>query len=159
MKKRGRFFRMTDIEVFTEGTASLEPYGIDGNFIIDFARKVLSRTKTDNVHMAVILTDNEEIRKINHEFRGKNQPTDVISFAYRDEPFPVHEGIIEELGDVYISLDKTAEQAEEYGIDFTDELKRLTIHGILHLLGYDHERSDEDEKEMSALEQELFLQI
>ena len=150
---------MTDIEVFTEGTASLDSRAIDGTFIIDIARKVFSRTKTDNVHVAVILTDNELIREINRDFRGKDQPTDVISFAYRDEPFPAHEEIIEELGDVYISLDKTAEQAEEYGIDFTDELKRLTIHGILHLLGYDHERSDEDEKEMSALEQELLLQI
>ncbi len=150
---------MTDIEVFTEGTASLEPHVIDGTFIIDIARKVFTRTKTDNVHVAVILTDNELIREINRDFRGKDQPTDVISFAYRDEPFPVHKEIIEELGDVYISLDKTAEQAAEYGIDFTDELKRLTIHGILHLLGYDHEKSEDDEKEMSALEQELFLQI
>jgi probable rRNA maturation factor len=150
---------MTDIEVFTEGTASLEPFGIDGNFIVDIARKVFYRTKTDNVHVSVILTDNEEIRKINNEFRGKNQPTDVISFAYRDEPFPLHQGMIEELGDVYISIDKTIEQADEYGIKFPDELKRLTIHGVLHLLGYDHERSEEDEKEMSALEEELFLQI
>jgi len=150
---------MTDIEVFTEGKASLESSGIDGTYITDIARKIFSRTGTDNVHVAVILTDNEHITTINSQFRGKDQPTDVISFAYRDDPFPLHEGIVEELGDVYISLDKTAEQAAEYDIEFKEELKRLTIHGILHLLGYDHEKSEEDEKKMSSLEQELFLLI
>lgn len=148
---------MIDVEVFTEGRASLEADGIDKKFFIGICETVFDHTKTDNVSVSIILTDNDEITKINSEFRGKNQATDVISFAYRDEPFPAHAGIMEELGDVYISIDKAREQAREYSTTLVNEFKRLVIHGLLHLLGYDHEKSDEDEKIMNALEQELFL--
>lgn len=148
---------MRDIEIFTEGTASLESDKIDKNFFIEIGGIVFNHRKTDNVNVAIIITDNDKITKINKEFRGKNQSTDVISFAYRDEPFPANEGVVEELGDVYISIDKAREQAVEYGTTLPEELKRLTIHGLLHLLGYDHEKSDEDEKIMSVLEEELFL--
>ncbi len=148
---------MRDVEVFTEGKASFEADGIDENFFIKICETVFNHIKTDNVTVSIILTDNDEITKINNEFRGKNQPTDVISFAYRDEPFPAHAGIMEELGDVYISIDKAREQAIEYSTTLVNELKRLTIHGLLHLLGYDHEKSDEDEKIMNVLEEELFL--
>lgn len=148
---------MIDVEVFTEGTASLESDGIDEKFFIEISSIVFNHTNTDNVSVSIILTDNDEITKINNEYRDKNQSTDVISFAYRDEPFPAHDGIMEELGDVYISIDKAREQAVEYHTTLVNELKRLTIHGLLHLLGYDHEKSDEDENKMNALEQELFL--
>ncbi len=150
---------MRNIEVFTEGEVSLEADGVDENFFIGICETVFNHAKTDNVTVSIILTDNDEITRINNEFRGKNQPTDVISFAYRNEPFPAHEGIMEELGDVYISIDKAREQAIEYSTTPVNELKRLVIHGLLHLLGYDHEKSDEDEKIMNALEQELFLLV
>jgi len=147
---------MIDIDVFTEGSASIPIDDITGDFFRDIARKVFTITKTDNVHVAIIITDDLEIQKINSEFRGKDKPTDVISFAYRDEPFPINEGIAEELGDLYISIDTARKQAVEYGVTLADELKRLTIHGILHLLGYDHEKSEEDESIMTSLEDKLF---
>jgi len=147
---------MIDIEVFTEGSASIPVDDITGDFFREIAQKVFTITKTDNVHVAIIITDDLEIQKINSEFRGKDKPTDVISFAYRDEPFPLNEGIAEELGDLYISLDTAVKQAEEYGVTLAAELKRLAIHGLLHLLGYDHEKSEEDEQIMAALEDKLF---
>jgi len=108
---------------------------------IDFALKYL---KLDNVIFNVIIVDNEEIHKINKEYRGIDRPTDVISFALEDDDtFIKTEQRI--LGDIYISIDKAIEQANEYGHKLLRELCFLTIHGILHLLGYDHmEKADEE---------------
>lgn len=150
---------MRNIEIFTEGNVSLPFNDIDEKFFSMIADRSLTQTATDNVSINLILTDNEYIKTINNEYRGKDTPTDVISFAYRDDPFPVIEDTIEELGDIYISLEKASEQAVEYGTTLADELKRLIIHGILHLLGYDHEKSEEEEKRMNALEEKIFNTI
>ncbi len=108
---------------------------------IDFALKYL---KLDNVIFNVIIVDNEEIHKINREYRNIDRPTDVISFALEDDDtFIKMDKRI--LGDIYISIDKAKEQAEEYGHALLRELCFLTIHGILHLLGYDHMEKDEEE--------------
>ena len=108
---------------------------------IDFA---LNYLKLDNVVFNVIIVDNEEIHKINREYRGIDRPTDVISFALEDDDtFIKTDQRI--LGDIYISIDKAIEQANEYGHKLLRELCFLTIHGILHLLGYDHmEKADEE---------------
>lgn len=108
---------------------------------IDFALKYL---KLDNVMFNVIIVDNEEIHKINKEYRNIDRPTDVISFALEDDDtfIKIDKRI---LGDIYISIDKAKEQAEEYGHTLLRELCFLTIHGILHLLGYDHMEKDEEE--------------
>ena len=108
---------------------------------IDFALKYL---KLDNVMFNVIIVDNEEIHKINKEYRNIDRPTDVISFALEDDDtfIKIDKRI---LGDIYISINKAKEQAEEYGHTLLRELCFLTIHGILHLLGYDHMEKDEEE--------------
>lgn len=146
---------MRAIEVFTEGNISLPYLGIKKDYISSVSEKTLEHTGTDNVSVSVILTDNETIHEINREYRGKDRPTDVISFAYRDEPFPSPDDMTEELGDVYISLEKANEQAAEFEVTLQEEVKRLLVHGLLHLLGYDHERSPEDEKEMQDLEEKI----
>jgi len=146
---------MRKIEVFTEGEVSLPYSGITKDYILTCSEKVLEHTGTDNVSVSIILTDNETIHEINLEYRGKDKPTDVISFAYRDEPFPAPDNIAEELGDIYISLEKAIGQAAEYEVTLQAEMKRLLIHGILHLLGYDHEKSPEDEKKMQDFEERL----
>jgi probable rRNA maturation factor len=143
------------IEIFTEGNFALPYKGITENFLSKVSERILELTETDKVSVTVILTDNETIHTINKDYRGKDKPTDVISFAYRDEPFPSPDEIAEELGDIYISLEKAEEQAAEYGVTMEAEVKRLLIHGILHLLGYDHEKSEDDEIEMQALEEKL----
>ncbi len=150
---------MRNIGIFTEGSISLPYENFNEIFFHSVADAVLSHTKTDGISVNLILTDNGYIKTLNSGYRGKDKPTDVISFAYRDDPFPAVENSIEELGDIYISLEKASEQAVEYGVTTGDELKRLIIHGILHLLGYDHERSAEDEKIMNSLEEEIFTAV
>ena len=117
---------------------------------IDFALKELKLT---NVMFNVIIINNEEIHKINKQYRGIDRPTDVISFALEDDDtFVKTDKRI--LGDIYISIDKAKEQANEYGHSFLRELCFLTIHGILHLLGYDH-MEKEDEKVMFELQERI----
>ena len=108
--------------------------------------------------LSVTFVDNEFIHKLNREYRNVNRPTDVISFAFLDgeddrnlilsKKGPVS------LGDIYISIDKAKEQAIEYGHPLKRELSFLFVHGLLHLLGYDH-MTPEEEKVMFALQDEI----
>ena len=93
----------------------------------------------------LIITTNEEIQAINNEYRGKNTPTDVLSFPYEAMPMAP-------LGSIVISEDFVQQKAQELGHTTDDEFMLLFIHGLLHLLGYDHEI---DNGEMRAKEEEL----
>lgn len=106
--------------------------------------------------ISILLCDNEHIHGLNKEYRNIDRPTDVLSFALNegDEEMGEEEQLL--LGDIVISLERTAEQAEEYGHSFTRELAYLTTHGMLHILGYDH-MTEEDKKEMRH-EEEIILQ-
>ena len=111
--------------------------------------------KLDNVTFNIIIVDNKKIHEINREYRGIDRPTDVISFALEDEKDMVLDseaGRI--LGDIYISIDKCREQAKEYGHSFLRELAFLSVHGFLHLQGYDH-MVKEDEEVMFKLQDEI----
>ena len=130
----------------------------DENIDLDFERDLLNyalKYKTlDNVMFNVIFVDNEKIHEINKEYRHIDRPTDVISFALEDnEEISFEFGRL--LGDIYISTDKIKSQAKEYGHSEKREMAFLTIHGLLHLLGYDH-MNKEDEKVMFG-EQEAIL--
>jgi rRNA maturation RNase YbeY len=145
---------MTTIEVFNEGITL--PYeDVSLQKVKKIASAVSDRLDLKNVSLTVIMTGDTYIRKINKEFRGHDEPTDVIAFSNRDNPFPSADSVTEEIGDVYISLERAHRQAAEYRVSLTDEVKRLIIHGILHLVGYDHERSDEDEEIMLRMEDDL----
>ena len=109
----------------------------------------------DNLEFNVIIINNEEIHKINKEYRGIDRTTDVISFALEDYKDIKYENDYRVLGDIYISIDKVREQAKEYGHSEKRELAFLAVHGLLHLLGYDH-MEKEDEKVMFS-KQELIL--
>ena len=109
----------------------------------------------DNLEFNVIIINNEEIHKINNEYRGIDRPPDVISFALEDYKDIKYENDYRVLGDIYISIDKVKEQAKEYGHSEKRELAFLAVHGLLHLLGYDH-MEKEDEKVMFS-KQELIL--
>ena len=111
--------------------------------------------KLDNVSFNIIIVDNNRIHEINKEYRGIDRPTDVISFALEDEKdmlLDSEAGRI--LGDIYISLDKCKEQAKEYGHSFLRELAFLSVHGFLHLQGYDH-MEKKDEEVMFGLQDEI----
>jgi probable rRNA maturation factor len=110
--------------------------------------------------LSVTFVNNNEIQQINREYRGKDVPTDVISFAMEElgegEIVINVEGAPRILGDIIISVERAKEQAADYGHSEERELGFLAIHGFLHLLGYDH-MEDEDEKEMTE-KQEAILQ-
>lgn len=111
-----------------------------------------------DAELSVTYVSNERIQEVNREYRDKDQPTDVISFALEE----MGEGEIEivgleqppMLGDIIISIPRAKEQAIEYGHSFMRELGFLAIHGFLHLLGYDH-MNDEDEKEMFTKQKDI----
>ncbi|MCA0171834.1 rRNA maturation RNase YbeY [Bacillus sp. RAR_GA_16] len=112
--------------------------------------------------VSIMFVNNERITEINRDYRGKDQPTDVISFALDDEeegddPIVFDEQIPHLLGEIVISVPKIKEQAADYGHSFERELGFLCVHGFLHLLGYDH-MTEEDEKEMFGKQKVLLEQ-
>ena len=112
--------------------------------------KVL-KNRSKNKYMNIVFTDNENIHKINKEYRNIDRPTDVISFANCDDENNDDE---REMGDVFISLERAFEQAKEYGHSETREVAFLAVHAYLHLCGYDH-MTPEDEKEMFTIQDDI----
>ncbi len=105
---------------------------------------------TADCEVSVTLTDNEKIHVLNREYRHVDRPTDVLSFPlYEASDIGQAFGPVA-LGDIVLSLEKAREQAEAYGHSFEREVAFLTVHSMLHLLGYDHETSDEEETDMFA---------
>ena len=108
--------------------------------------------------LSVTFVNNGFIHKLNKEYRGVDRPTDVISFAFLDSEEEKEEKLHGTgplcLGDIYISVDKAKEQAKEYGHPLERELSFLFVHGLLHLLGYDH-MNEEDEEVMFRLQDEI----
>ncbi|MDN5363206.1 MAG: putative rRNA maturation factor [Eubacteriales bacterium] len=100
----------------------------------------------------IILVDDEEIRRLNKEYRGIDSPTDVLSFALNEGEEV--EGADFLLGDVYISMERAVAQAEEYGHSLLREVSFLAVHGLLHLLGYDHQ-TEEERQRMRQKEEEI----
>jgi probable rRNA maturation factor len=146
------------INLYTEGIR-FPFHGITKKKIMLLADRACRALDLAGVSISLILTDNEYIRQINKKYRKKNRPTDVISFAYRENPFPEVDAGLEELGDIYLSMERALGQAEEYNVSLENELKRLLVHGFLHLVGYDHERSKKDEKVMRQMEEEILNKI
>tara|TARA_B100000676_G_scaffold149881_1_gene148095 strand:- start:291 stop:761 length:471 start_codon:yes stop_codon:yes gene_type:complete len=108
--------------------------------------------------ISILLMDDDDIRQLNKKFRGYNKPTDVLSFPQNaDEDPPIPGEII--LGDIAISLDIAKIQAKEHGLKLKEEIILLLIHGILHLLGFDHEISEQEEIKMRNKTRELFKEI
>ena len=115
--------------------------------VIDSVFKTINSKKTFNV----IFVDEAEIRRINKEFRKIDKVTDVISFALIDDKDIVQTN---ELGDIFICVEKAKSQAEEYGHSTDREFAFLAVHGYLHLCGYDHQ-TEAEEKEMFSLQEEI----
>ncbi len=112
--------------------------------IEEFIKFVIEKESLQNCSFSIIITDNTFIHKLNKEYRNVDRPTDVISFALEDNKDFIS-GDIRLLGDIYISIDKAKEQAIEYGHSLLRELSFLSIHGLLHLLGYDHMKKEDEE--------------
>ena len=150
---------MTNLNIFLENT--YEDYNIDdvaiyndvlkiSNYIFDNKEIMLSSClygrDYETVSFDIVFVNNEEIHRINKEYRQKDSPTDVITFAIfadslEEEKF-IFDGEVN-LGEIIVSLDKIEEQSKENNVSFNDELFFLVSHGILHLLGYDHQSEPE----------------
>ncbi|MDX8359549.1 MULTISPECIES: rRNA maturation RNase YbeY [Bacillaceae] len=132
------------------------------NLVEDILQFVAKRENIDDgAEISITFVSNERIQEINREYRNKDQPTDVISFAMEEmgedeiEITGIELPVV--LGDIIISTTKAEEQAEEYGHSFERELAFLSVHGLLHLLGYDHE-TEEEEVIMFTKQKELLEQ-
>ena len=145
MMNRIGIFNETDVELTEEK-----------KMIRKLVKEVLKEENVRNAECNIIFVDNEKIHEINQEYRHIDRVTDVISFALEDEmenePSAQYEMRV--LGDIYISVDRAKEQALEYGHSFLREICFLAIHGMLHLLGYDHQTT-EDEKIMFQKQEEV----
>ena len=136
-----------DIQFYNQTSESVETYEAMITTVVNETIKQENLTN-EMLECSFIFVDNEQIREINANYRQKDAVTDVITFAIEDEmpgeikiqgiPMP------RMLGDVFISLPRTREQAERYGHSFERELSFLAVHGCLHLLGYDHIEPEEE---------------
>lgn len=125
--------------------------------IIDKIKEILHIE--ENYVFSLILVDSTKIHEINRDYRGIDRPTDVISFALMDSDDMIDMMEEEkEIGDIFINIDAVERQAKEYGHSFEREFCFLFTHGILHLLGYDHMKEDE-EKIMFSLQDEILNEI
>ena len=125
----------------------------DYEYLYDLLEFALEKLNIENSTFSVILTDDEEVHYLNKTYRNIDRTTDVLSFALNDNgAFP---GPINVLGDIFISIPKMKEQAIEYSHSEKRELSFLALHGLLHLLGYDHTKGPKEEEEMFGLQKEI----
>jgi probable rRNA maturation factor len=120
--------------------------------LIEQAKIVLSEMDLEEAELSLVICDDAFIHPLNRDYRAKDRPTDVLSFSQREGDFAFMDDLL--LGDVIISLETTIRQAEERGHSTERELTILLVHGILHLLGYDHIEDDEAEV-MEAKEKDI----
>ena len=131
--------------------------------LVELATFVLGKVgKPENTEVSITFVDDEEIARLNEQYRGKVGPTDVLSFECDNDPMPeeafdLGEEPVYELGDIVIAVDVAERQTAIYGTTFEREITILTIHGLLHLCGYDHV-TDELAAIMEPLEDELLAQ-
>ncbi len=116
----------------------------------DRAKKLLSLSlkelHLDKAELSVLFTGDSGIQALNRQYLGKNRPTDVLSFPMDDPSI---------IGDIVISVDRAREQSKEFGVSLNEELARLLVHGLLHLLGYDHVKGGRQAKRMRDREDGL----
>lgn len=115
--------------------------GVDGRALVATARRLLGAIGDERAGLSLSLVDDAAIRVLNREYRGRDAPTDVLSFALEDEIELAERERL--LGDVVISIETARRQAAAYDAPLQRELYRLLIHGLLHLKGHDHERAAE----------------
>ncbi len=135
-----------DIQVDDSVSAQFESSGVDRACIVEAVEATLQWHALDSGVVSLLITDDLQMRTFNRDYRGIDAPTDVLSFSQQDELMPTGGAIPDELaqelarqlGDLIIALPYTQHQAQRYGTTLASELRLLSVHGTLHLLGYDH---------------------
>ena len=153
---------MADNKLLINFSRTVDHEALDYYFKYTIRRAVLAVLTHEgfdkDCEVSVTFCDNAYIKELNSEYRGKDSPTDVLSFpmydfASGDEFIPEDELI--PLGDIVISLERAEEQARELGNTFLEEVAFLTVHSMLHLLGYDHELGKDEEEAQCAAQREI----
>lgn len=130
-------------------------FRIRSQFLISTAKTILHHAGQHTGELSMVLLNDRAMRVLNAQYRGKDRPTDVLSF-----PQSLPRGGVEQLiGDVVISLQTATKQAQERASTLHGEIVRLLVHGILHLLGYDHERSPQEAQRMGAKERMIIRRL
>ena len=130
-------------------------HSIDCVLLENHGESILLVLGCENQELSVLLTDDRKIRTLNKQYRGQDRATDVLSFSQNDEE-EESKPSYHLMGDVVISAVTAKRQAAEHGLTLEEEIVLLLIHGILHLLGFDHERSNEEACHMKQKTRELF---
>ncbi len=134
---------------------NLNKYNIEESKILDLIMLVLKKEKKNNSNLNIIFVDNKMIQKLNNKYRNNDKVTDVLSFEIEDKNWPkVTDKHI--LGDIYISIPQAKKQAIEYQHSLFREVAFLTVHGVYHLLGYDHQ--DKNSEKIMFQKQEEVLE-
>lgn len=115
------------------------------------------KIKDKNIEVSLNLVGKAKIKELNKKYRGKNEITDVLSFPLEESGFKKYDILL--LGDIFICLPFAVGEAKRQSISLEKELSLLTVHGFLHLLGYDHEKSAKDKKKMFTLENKILNKI
>lgn len=131
-----------------------KPTGISNQQIQKLVAHVL-RTEKKSGDIAIHLIGDAKMTRLNMAHRGKKKTTDVLSFAAQEGNWKSHD--IKELGDIFLSLPKIKRQAKSWGVPFQEEFNRMLIHGLLHILGYDHIKKSE--AEIMFAKQEKYLNV
>ncbi len=129
---------------------NLSKTSLNRNFFSTVAKKVLSGENRETEKISLAFINKEEIKKLNKKFRNKNKPTDVLSFNLGEKDY---------LGEIVICPEIVKENAKKYGVTIKYETTKVFVHGILHLLGYDHEKLEEAEDMESRQEKYLSIVI
>jgi probable rRNA maturation factor len=128
--------------------------GVDGRALVATAKKLLAAVDERDSSLSLTVVDDAAIRELNRDHRGKDKPTDVLSFPMFEGGEAPQAGVERMLGDVVISVETARRQAAEYDATLQRELYRLLIHGLLHVMGHDHEEARE-RAEMETQERRL----
>jgi len=130
---------------------------IDAKIVEKTAQAILDALAYPDAELSVVLVSDPEIHALNRQYRGKDRPTNVLAFAMRDGEFgSLTPGL---LGDVVISMDTLAREAADAGKPTLERFMELLIHGILHLVGFDHEASDTDAEKMEKTAGEILERL
>jgi conserved hypothetical protein TIGR00043 len=128
--------------------------GVESKLLSKIAHRALEVLGLSKVELSIALVSDAQIKRLNKLYRNKDKPTDVLSFPIGEK---VEDWLI--LGDIVISVDTAKRQAQELGHSLEEELKRLLVHGLVHLLGYDHELGGEEEKKFFELEEFVLREL
>jgi probable rRNA maturation factor len=131
---------------------------ITADWLIGVARITLEMERAPSCQLSVVVTGDEQIRELNREFAGEDHATDVLSFSLREGEEFVSPDDTDRLGEVIVSFETAERQADEAGHHVEDEVAHLLVHGVLHLLGYDH-LEPADETKMRARERSILSEL